>query len=246
MRMNSILSGGAALACGLTLVGSAAQATTIRDARGDFLPSFVLNGDGQDHSDLDVLSATALRAADGGSVFLSSTQDGNVGLTENGIYVWGINRGSGVDLLNQEPFANPNDPGRPPVGAGVDFDAFIVLHQNGAADLHLVDIVDGHFAGLETAILFTPEDHVVSINGKTISVTIPSSLLRSTGRDFKDYSYNVWPRFRRVPDTNLVSDFGPDDRSFTASVPEPATWGLMIMGFGMAGAVLRRRRVVAA
>ena len=26
-------------------------------------------------------------------------------------------------------------------------------------------------------------------------------------------------------------------------VPEPATWGLMIMGFGAAGAMLRRRRV---
>ena len=26
------------------------------------------------------------------------------------------------------------------------------------------------------------------------------------------------------------------------TVPEPATWGLMILGFGMAGAVLRRRR----
>ncbi len=25
-------------------------------------------------------------------------------------------------------------------------------------------------------------------------------------------------------------------------IPEPATWGLMIAGFGMAGAVLRRRR----
>ena len=29
-------------------------------------------------------------------------------------------------------------------------------------------------------------------------------------------------------------------------VPEPATWGLMIAGFGMAGAALRRRRAVAA
>lgn len=35
------------------------------------------------------------------------------------------------------------------------------------------------------------------------------------------------------------------DRQFalTASVPEPASWGLMILGFGLAGAALRRRSV---
>ena len=30
--------------------------------------------------------------------------------------------------------------------------------------------------------------------------------------------------------------------STTAGVPEPATWGLMLGGFGMAGAAMRRRR----
>lgn len=29
------------------------------------------------------------------------------------------------------------------------------------------------------------------------------------------------------------------------AVPEPATWGMMIMGFGLAGATLRRRRTAA-
>ena len=33
---------------------------------------------------------------------------------------------------------------------------------------------------------------------------------------------------------------------FNAAVPEPATWALMISGFGLAGASLRRRRAVAA
>lgn len=31
-----------------------------------------------------------------------------------------------------------------------------------------------------------------------------------------------------------------------AAVPEPATWGMMIMGFGLSGAALRRRRIAAA
>ena len=30
-----------------------------------------------------------------------------------------------------------------------------------------------------------------------------------------------------------------------AAVPEPATWAMMIVGFGAAGALLRRRRVLA-
>lgn len=36
------------------------------------------------------------------------------------------------------------------------------------------------------------------------------------------------------------------DFSATAGVPEPASWALMIAGFGMTGASLRRRRVLAA
>ena len=36
------------------------------------------------------------------------------------------------------------------------------------------------------------------------------------------------------------------DYATSAAIPEPATWGLMIGGFGLAGAALRRRRAVAA
>lgn len=35
-----------------------------------------------------------------------------------------------------------------------------------------------------------------------------------------------------------------DTRLPTGAVPEPATWAMMIAGFGMAGAVMRRRRAV--
>jgi hypothetical protein len=39
--------------------------------------------------------------------------------------------------------------------------------------------------------------------------------------------------------------FGIDDLRFSSnSVPEPATWGLMILGFGAAGSALRRRRTL--
>lgn len=40
-------------------------------------------------------------------------------------------------------------------------------------------------------------------------------------------------------------DYFAVDNLLLAVVPEPATWGMMIAGFGLAGAALRRRRAVA-
>ncbi|MBI0474221.1 PEP-CTERM sorting domain-containing protein [Sphingomonas sp. MA1305] len=50
-----------------------------------------------------------------------------------------------------------------------------------------------------------------------------------------------------------LSAYGPQTSGFigfvkfvpTSAVPEPATWGLMLLGFGMAGYALRRRKVSA-
>ena len=50
-----------------------------------------------------------------------------------------------------------------------------------------------------------------------------------------------------ILDTGPPSAMRVDNLAGTAAVvPEPATWALMILGFGSAGAVLRRRRGVAA
>ena len=57
-----------------------------------------------------------------------------------------------------------------------------------------------------------------------------------------------------TPEQIILSDFfvrfqgvGPNDDSFVTTpnggaIPEPATWGMMLMGFGAAGYALRRRR----
>lgn len=37
------------------------------------------------------------------------------------------------------------------------------------------------------------------------------------------------------------NDYGLDDISVTAAVPEPATWAMMIAGFGLIGGLMRRR-----
>lgn len=47
------------------------------------------------------------------------------------------------------------------------------------------------------------------------------------------------------PDIQVNATFASDKVTITA-VPEPATWGLMITGFGLAGAAMRRRRALAA
>jgi PEP-CTERM motif len=48
--------------------------------------------------------------------------------------------------------------------------------------------------------------------------------------------------------TNVKATFAlaaPGGGGGVGAVPEPATWGMMIMGFGLAGATLRRRRTTA-
>ncbi|MEP6784734.1 MAG: PEPxxWA-CTERM sorting domain-containing protein [Sphingomonadales bacterium] len=44
---------------------------------------------------------------------------------------------------------------------------------------------------------------------------------------------------------NNIDGFKVGSINVTASVPEPATWAMMISGFGMVGASMRRRRRVA-
>jgi hypothetical protein len=39
----------------------------------------------------------------------------------------------------------------------------------------------------------------------------------------------------------LADGFGYDDFSFVA-VPEPSTWAMMLLGFGMVGVAVRRRK----
>ena len=45
-----------------------------------------------------------------------------------------------------------------------------------------------------------------------------------------------------IPDNSRGDNVGGVSLRIAAAVPEPATWGLMIAGFGLAGAGLRRRR----
>lgn len=81
--------------------------------------------------------------------------------------------------------------------------------------------------------------------GNVFTIVVPLALLPSTGFAPTDYGFNIWPRIAFVSN-NDISDFAPNDGVFAASVPEPASWALMIAGFGLAGGLLRRRSLRAA
>ena len=64
----------------------------------------------------------------------------------------------------------------------------------------------------------------------------------SAAGSFYGFAYTVDNIFRGYGFENVAGA----TVTATTAVPEPATWGMMILGFGIAGAALRRRRVAAA
>jgi hypothetical protein len=81
-----------------------------------------------------------------------------------------------------------------------------------------------------------------TVLGNVFTIMVPLALLPSTGFAPTDYGFNIWPRVG-FGNNNQISDFAPNDGTLSAAVPEPATWALMILGFGFAGGLLRRRHL---
>jgi hypothetical protein len=236
MTLNSRLKGAtAALVLAAALTASAAHATTVFDASGGddaFLPTFT----GPHNADLDVRSARV--SYDAQNIRLTGRMAGDIGTTANSFYVWGVDRGQGTPFL----FRPTTD--EHPIGEHVLFDAAVVLSLDANQPSGILYLgADGKPTG------FTAFDHpVFTISGDTIDALISREDLFSTGFDIADYRYNLWPRFGGLTDGFQVADFAPNDSSFTATtaVPEPASWAMMIMGFGVIGSAMRRRRVALA
>jgi hypothetical protein len=76
------------------------------------------------------------------------------------------------------------------------------------------------------------------IGDRSFDLTVPLSILTSTGLAPEQFGFNIWSRGAG----NGLADFAPENRMLSA-VPEPAAWAMMIMGFGLTGAVARRRRM---
>jgi hypothetical protein len=81
--------------------------------------------------------------------------------------------------------------------------------------------------------------------GNVFTISVPLSLLPTTGADPQAYGFNLWPRYgAELGGNDQISDFAPNNALLTTNgvVPEPATWLTMLLGFGLAGAALRFRR----
>ena len=123
---------------------------------------------------------------------------------------------------------------RPPIGAGVVFDSVVVLNPDGTGMVVLI---------LPNQVVTPLPAGSVTVSGNTITGVFDISLLPSNGTTAANYGYNLWPRSGFDPtDNRQISDFAPDASTVTATIPEPGAWALMITGFGLAGAMLRRSR----
>lgn len=197
------------------------SATSVADPAGDYLPEYA----GPANADLDILSASITRSTAG--VFLWTRMAGAIGDTVGGATFWGVNRGTGFPGLVTS--------GPPAIGpASILFDAIVVFNFSGAGRIRT-------FGG--GGFVDTPLDPgTVTIWGDSIGAFIPFALLPSTGFEEEEYGYVNWSRSALGSQT-FIADFAPEDASALASlVPEPASWALMIGGFGIVGVAARRKR----
>lgn len=203
-------------------IGTAHAAT---DPLGDFLATYT----GAQSGDLDIGEVSA--RFDGSNFQLSATMDGAIGSSPGSLFVWGINRGAGIARLNllSTPALDP----------AVRWDSLAVLLPDGT-----LRVVTFPAAGAPT---ITPIAGGAVVSGNTISASVPFALLPSRGYDPSRYTFQLWSRLRVNPAADgfnsEIADFGP--RVF-AAIPEPASWALMIAGFGAIGFAGRRRRLLSA
>ncbi|MGF7170750.1 hypothetical protein FHS91_002436 [Sphingobium xanthum] len=194
---------------GLILTCTPAQAASVIDATGDFLPGYI----GPHQADLDVTAFSVGYDSANSRFLLSATMAGPIDLNLGGFYVIGVNTGPAVA---PGPFAGIGQP-------NVIFNTVIILRKTGASTAN----------GNPVTPFF---------NGATVSVVVPLSLLPAAANGFTpmDFGFNIWPR-SGAGGVNVISDFAPENANLTA-VPEPASWALLLAGFGAAGAALRSRR----
>jgi hypothetical protein len=171
---------------------------------------------GPEDADLDVISFSVVFDDVADAFRLTAAMAGDIDPSRAGLYAIGVNTGAAVA---PGPFADIGNP-------DVIFNRVVVVQKAGTA------FVVGAPPGNPLA---------TTIVGNVLSVVVPLSLLPSTGLQPERYGFNIWPRIA-LGNNNQISDFSPNN-STLAAVPEPATWALMIAGFGLAGGLLRRRNL---
>ena len=180
-----------------------------------FLPTYA----GPQNGDLDVTFAEAFLRQ---STFeFDATFSDAVGTTPGVFYVWGIDRGT-----NNDPFGVF----RP----GVLFDA-VVFSEPSTNTNFVLDLLT-----MQPTFLTGSQ---VQINGDSLKLTVPASLLPSEGFAFKDYLVDLWPRLGLNPaDNTQIAEFIPSEKSGQVTVPEASTISLLGGGLVLAALFMQRRK----
>ena len=201
------------IASALSLMATGVSAQTA--TLSDPTGDFVPGFIGPNNGDLDVTSFSVGYNSTTSNFTIGASFAGAINPATVGFYVIGVNTGTGV----LAPFASVGAP-------NVIFNQAIVIQKNGT--------------GTVGAAALNPS--TITLSGNTLSAIIPLSLLPSTGFAPQTYGFNIWPRVGSG-NNNQISDFAPDNATLAAgAVPEPTSWALLILGFAMSGAMLRRRR----
>jgi hypothetical protein len=135
-----------------------------------------------------------------------------------------------------------------------------VVIQDGSLDTARNDfIIDSGSVGpttnlhMHTAFIVVPLNSPVSFNMFLLAGAGASGPATFAVSDFSANSFKFAPTAFALPDgvtvnggDYLVNNHFVDPLAPVGGVPEPAAWALMILGFGAAGAMIRRRRTVLA
>lgn len=195
-----------------TVLALPASAATVVDPVGDFLPSYTA---GAMLPDLDVTSFSISYNGATQVFILGATFAGTIDPATPGLYVFGVNTGTGT----VRPFAAIGQP-------NVIFNQAIVIQKNGTGNVGA------------TAL----DPLGISITGNILTARVPLSLLPTTGFAPLNYGFNLWPRIG-VGNNNQITDFAPDNALLpVVAIPEPGMWMLMLIGFAAVGTALRYRR----
>src|SRR5262249_16151950 len=125
-------------------------------------------------AELDATRASAVLSADGSTFTFTGTNKGKI-TSAPALYVWGIDRSG--NLPSGFFMARPN----------VKFDAEVPVSLNGSLTptASVLDLTTGTTTNLPAGS--------ATIQGKTVTVTVPASRLPSTGLSPSQYRFNYWP-----------------------------------------------------
>jgi hypothetical protein len=153
-------------------------------------PNFYEDYTGPKLAELNAVRASA-ELSRGGKFTFTGTDQGRINMAP-AVFVWGIERN---ENLPPGPFTDrPN----------IKFDAVVIvtLAPKHHVTAKVVDFTNGASTDLSA--------RSASIKGSTVSVTVPSSLLPSTGLPMSQYRFNYWPEDGGPPISSSVSSFAPE------------------------------------